>query len=79
MSSMANPQSDSNTTHPLRMHPSIRRHQKLVVEQQEKRVILNGSVPSYYDKQMVQELIRHLDGIEEVINQLTVTGDFEDA
>ena len=69
----------SDLQHRLQRHPSFRRNRRLVVEQQDNRVVLNGSVPSYYDKQMVQELVRQLDGIEEIINQLTVTGDFEDA
>lgn len=79
MSSTIDTTRETSNSPTLPIPPSIRRHRKLVVEQQERRVILNGSVPSYYDKQMVQELIRRLDGIEEVINQLIVTGEFEDA
>ena len=36
---------------------------------------LRGCVSSYYLKQLAQELIRHLDGAEEVNNRLEVAGE----
>ena len=55
----------------LRRHPSFRGG-SLQMRRQDKCVTVQGTVPSYYDKQMVQELIRQLDNVDEVINNLVV-------
>lgn len=36
-------------------------------------VILQGEVQSYYEKQLAQEVIRRIEGVERVENQLAVT------
>jgi osmotically-inducible protein OsmY len=36
------------------------------------RVVLRGVVPSYYQKQVAQEVVRMVDGVERVDNQLEV-------
>ena len=36
------------------------------------RVLLQGHVRSYFAKQMVQETLRQLDGVQEIDNQLEV-------
>ena len=36
------------------------------------RVLLQGHVPSYFAKQMVQETLRRLDGVQQIDNQLEV-------
>ena len=36
------------------------------------RVTLEGQVRSYYQKQMAQEAIRYLDGVDEISNELEV-------
>jgi osmotically-inducible protein OsmY len=36
------------------------------------RVVLNGSVKSYFEKQMAQEAVRNIDGVKEIQNELTV-------
>jgi osmotically-inducible protein OsmY len=36
------------------------------------RVTLKGVVDSYYQKQMAQEAIRHVDGVHEIANELEV-------
>jgi osmotically-inducible protein OsmY len=36
------------------------------------RVTLRGVVPSYFQKQMAQEALRRIDGIEEIANELEV-------
>jgi len=38
------------------------------------RVILRGDVRSYFQKQMAQEAVRGLDGVETIENQLEVSG-----
>ncbi|MBX7075193.1 MAG: BON domain-containing protein [Pirellulales bacterium] len=37
------------------------------------RVVLKGVVRSYYQKQMAQELVRHVEGVEAIDNQLEVS------
>ena len=36
------------------------------------RVVLQGSVPSYFQKQMAQEAIRRVEGVEHIDNHLEV-------
>ena len=36
------------------------------------RVILRGVVQSYFQKQMAQEAVRTIDGVEEICNELEV-------
>ena len=45
---------------------------KLCFETERGRVTLRGQVRSYYQKQMAQEAIRHLDGVDEIYNELEV-------
>jgi osmotically-inducible protein OsmY len=46
---------------------------KLRFETAEGRVTLQGTVGSFYQKQMAQELVRHIDGVREIENQIEVT------
>lgn len=41
-------------------------------ETAEGRVVLRGEVQSYYQKQMAQEAVRRVDGVERIDNHLTV-------
>ena len=41
-------------------------------ETEQGRVTLRGVVHSYYQKQMAQEAVRHLDGVDEICNELEV-------
>ena len=45
----------------------------LFFETAEGRVTLKGVVRSYFQKQMAQEAIRHVDGVDEILNELQVT------
>jgi osmotically-inducible protein OsmY len=45
---------------------------RLRVESQEGRVYLRGKVASYFQKQMAQEAIRRIDGVEWIENELEV-------
>ena len=47
-------------------------HQKLQSETERGRVVLRGVVRSFYQKQMAQETLRHVDGVEEIENLLEV-------
>ena len=44
----------------------------LSIEMRAGRVVLRGVVPSYYQKQVAQEVVRMVDGVERVDNQLEV-------
>ena len=59
--------------HPLMKGKNVR------IQQEKRRVILEGDVDSYYDKQMLQEVIRRIEGVEEIENRLLVewASDFE--
>jgi osmotically-inducible protein OsmY len=45
----------------------------LRIETEEGRVTLRGVVRSYFQKQMAQETLRRLDGVDEIYNELEVT------
>ena len=46
--------------------------QKLKFEANRGRVVLRGVVNSFFQKQMAQEAVRHVEGVEEVENNLEV-------
>lgn len=46
----------------------------LSFETLEGRVILRGVVPSFFQKQMAQESLRSIEGIDEILNELEVLG-----
>ena len=46
----------------------------LTCETKEGCVVLRGTVPSYFEKQMAQESIRSIEGIEKILNELVVHG-----
>ena len=48
-----------------------RRELRCVVD--EGRVVLKGVVRSYFQKQMAQEVVRRVDGVQHVDNELEVT------
>ena len=41
-------------------------------ETEQGRVTLRGVVRTYYQKQMAQEALRHIDGVDEISNELEV-------
>ena len=45
--------------HPLMKGKNVR------IQQEKRRVILAGDVDSYYDKQMLQEVVRRIEGVED--------------
>ncbi len=58
-------------SHALRRDPCLARRD-LQFESLEGMVKLTGVVQSYYQKQMAQEVIRRVDGVERVENDLEV-------
>ena len=59
--------------HPLMKGKNVR------IQQEKRRVLLEGDVDSYYDKQLLQEVVRRIEGVEEIENRLLVewASDFE--
>ncbi len=55
----------------LRQSPYFARR-PLRCEAQQGRVVLRGTVGSYYHKQMAQEILRRVDGVDRIENQLEV-------
>lgn len=45
---------------------------KLRFETNRGRVTLRGVVGTYYQKQMAQEAVRHVEGVDEIANELEV-------
>ncbi len=46
---------------------------RLHIQNDAGRVIIRGSVQSFFEKQMAQETLRKIDGVESIENQLEVT------
>lgn len=42
------------------------------IETEDGRVVLKGSVSSYFQKQMAQEAVRRVDGVQQIDNMLQV-------
>lgn len=52
-------------------HPHLKQRE-VRLETAQGRVRLTGSVKSYFEKQMAQEALRNVEGVETIENQLTV-------
>jgi osmotically-inducible protein OsmY len=55
----------------IQQAPHLNR-QSLRFEAQEGHVTLRGTVGSYFHKQMAQEAVRHVDGVNVISNELQV-------
>jgi osmotically-inducible protein OsmY len=53
-------------------HPNLPKR-NLRIEASDGRITLHGTVHSYYQKQMAQEVLRRLEGIQTIDNQLEVS------
>lgn len=62
---------DSLIASAIERHPHLKRR-NLRFETQEGRVVLRGTVSSYYQKQMAQEALRRLKGVDQIENHLEV-------
>lgn len=57
----------------LEQHPHFRgRLGDVCVEQEGKNLYLSGRLPSFYLKQLVQEAVRRVPGVQHIINQIDV-------
>jgi osmotically-inducible protein OsmY len=62
---------DSLISSAIEGNPHLKRR-NLRIETQEGRVVLRGTVSSYYQKQMAQEALRRLKGVDQIENHLEV-------
>lgn len=62
---------DSRISVAIEKNPHLKRR-KVHFEAREGCVVLRGSVSSYYQKQMAQESLRRVQGVERIENQLEV-------
>ncbi len=56
----------------ISMNPHVSR-QHLRTETADGRVVLRGTVASYYQKQMAQEALRDVEGVDAIENELEVS------
>jgi hypothetical protein len=57
----------------LEHHPHFRgRMRGLSIEQRGKTLCLSGRLPTFYLKQLVQETIRHIPGVQRIHNEIAV-------
>lgn len=55
----------------IRQNPHLNGHQ-VFCQHEQGIVVLHGRVKSFFQKQMAQEALKHLEGVEKVINELEV-------
>jgi len=48
-------------------------HRRMHIKTKQGRVVINGTVGSFFEKQMAQEVLRNIEGIEQIENQLEVS------
>ncbi len=59
--------------HQLEQHPHFRgRLRCLSIEQRGKSLRLSGRLPTFYLKQLVQETLRHVPGVQRIYNEISV-------
>lgn len=57
----------------LEQHPHFRgRMSNLSIEQRGKALRLSGRLPTFYLKQLIQETIRHIPGVQRIHNEIAV-------
>ena len=57
----------------LESHPHFRgRLETLSIDQHGKTLYLSGQLPTFYLKQLVQEIVRHLPGVQSIRNEIVV-------
>jgi osmotically-inducible protein OsmY len=49
-------------------------HRRLHIKSDQGRVTIEGTVKSFFEKQIAQETLRKIEGVESIENQLEVTG-----
>lgn len=62
---------DARLAERVAFHPMMRRR-NIQVSGRSGRVLITGKVANFYEKQLIQEFIRHFDGVREIDNQVEV-------
>lgn len=62
---------EAHLTSVLDRHPHLHRR-RVRIEQEPGRLVLRGVVGSFYEKQMAQESLRRVEGVERIDNELEV-------
>jgi BON domain-containing protein len=61
----------------LEMHPHFRgRLESLSIEQRGRTLYLSGQLPTFYLKQLVQEILRRLPGVNGIRNEIVVVSPY---
>jgi hypothetical protein len=61
----------------LERHPHFRgRLNGLRIEQRARTLILSGRLPTFYLKQLLQETVRHLPGVQHIRNEIDVVSPY---
>jgi hypothetical protein len=61
----------------LENHPHFRgRLESLSIEQRGRALYLSGQLPTFYLKQLVQEILRHLPGVQSIRNEIVVVSPY---
>jgi osmotically-inducible protein OsmY len=55
----------------LKSSPHLYRH-RLFCQEESGIVVLHGTVRSFFEKQMAQEALKRLEGVEKIVNELEV-------
>ena len=71
--SIANSTLDDRVSSALRHSPHLSGHH-LCPKTRDGHVELHGSVTTFFQKQMAQEVIRRVDGVQRIANELVVVG-----
>lgn len=60
-------------TRALEQHPHLLHRRGMEIRADKGRVELHGTVRSFYHKQLAQETLLRIDGVDEIDNRLVVT------
>lgn len=72
MSTTAKTPLESHLASVLDRHPHLHRR-RVRIEQEPGRLVLRGVVSSFYEKQMAQESLRRVEGVDRIDNELEVS------
>ena len=66
------PQLAQQIKHTVIQSPHLN-HRKMHIKTKQGQVVIQGTVNSYFEKQMAQEVLRNIEGVHSVQNELQVT------
>lgn len=72
MKTAIRPSLETRVQKAIARNPHLHQHQ-LDLTTENGQVLLEGRVQSFFEKQMAQEAIKHIEGVDCIVNQLEVT------